>query len=139
LQRAHERGYLDASLRDHRAVVKAFGLWCWRLKVPMVWFERSSPHSRFAILRLEMLTTPNMLTVAGKTALKAMAEGRISAHDAVWDRVPLAQADKMAHAAFRAAIQVGNYRLNRARAANAGASDKTGKRSLMIVARRTVA
>ena len=81
----------------------------------MVWFERRSPRSRFANLRLDMMTTPNMLTVAGQTALKALGDARISAHDAVWESVPLARMERLAHAVFRAAIRVENYRLNRAK------------------------
>ena len=111
LERAHENGYLDAACRDNRGVLKAHGLWCWRLKVPMIWFEPPSPRSRFVVLRLDMFTTPNLLTVAGQTALQALGEGRITAHDAVWQRVPRAHAQKMAHAALRAAIRVGNYAL----------------------------
>jgi len=80
----------------------------------MVTIERRTPRSRFAILRLDMLTTPNRLTMAGQAALRALGDGRISAHDAVWERVPLAQAQKTAHAAFRAALRAGNYRSNRA-------------------------
>jgi hypothetical protein len=133
LARAHENGYLDATCRLNSAIVKAHGLWCWRLKLPMVWFERRSPRSRFANLRLDMMTTPNMLTVAGQTSLKALGDPRISAHDAVWESVPLARVEKMAHAAFRAAVRVENYRLNRAKVSKI---DLSGKSSLKVVARK---
>jgi hypothetical protein len=113
LLQAHENGYLDATLRDNRAIVKAHGLWCWRMKLPMVWFDRHSAYSRFGCLRVDMLTTPNVLTGAGQAALKTLGDGQISAHDAIWDRVPLPRLPKMAHAAFRVAVQVPNYRLNR--------------------------
>ena len=113
LQQAHENGYLDATCRDNRAIVKSYGLWCWRLKVPMVWFERHSPRSRFGCLRLDMLTTPNMLTGVGQSALKALGAARLSPHDARWERLPLARLEKLAHAAFRAAIQTRHYRLNK--------------------------
>jgi len=99
----------------------------------MVWFERRSEYSRFGRLRLDMLTTPHMLTGAGQTALKALADGQISAHDAVWEHLPLARAAKMAHAAFRAAIQVQNYRLNRAPISKI---DARRKRSLKLVPRK---
>jgi len=115
LQQAHENGWLDATCRDNRAIVKAHGLWCWRLKLPMVWWERHSPHSRFGRLRLDMLTTPNMLNAAGQSALKALGDGKVSPHDALWERVPLPRLEKMAHAAFRAAVQAPHYRLNRTR------------------------
>jgi hypothetical protein len=113
LQQAHENGYLDATCRENRAVVKAHGLWCWRLKLPMVWFERQSPRSRFGSLRLDMLTTPNMLNGAGQNALKALGVTRVSAHEALWGRVPLPRLDRLAHSALRAALQTQHYRLNR--------------------------
>ena len=135
LQQAHENGYLDATCRDNQAIVKAHGLWCWRLKLPMVWFERLSPRSRFGHLRLDMLTTPHMLTGVGQAALKALADGQISAHDALWENVPLVRAAKMAHAAFRAAIQVANYRLNREPVSKI---DSRRKRPLKLVPRKQV-
>jgi hypothetical protein len=121
---AHENGYLDATCRDNRAIVKAHGLWCWRLKVPMVWFERHSPRSRFGCLHLEMLTTPHMLTGAGQAALKALSQAQVSPHGALWERVPLARLDTLAHAAFRAAVQPRNHRLNRAPLARIDAGAK---------------
>ena len=133
LQQAHENGYLDATCPENQAVVKAHGLWCWRLKLPMVWFERRSPHSRFGRLRLDMLTTPHMLTGAGQAALKELGEGQVSAHDAVWEQVPLARTAKMAHAAFRAAIQVENHRLNRVPVSKI---DARRKRPLKLVPRK---
>jgi hypothetical protein len=78
-----------------------------------VWFERHSPRSRFGHLHVDMLTTPHMLTGAGQAALRALEPAKVSPHDAVWERVPLPRLDKLAHAAFRAAIQPQNYRLNR--------------------------
>jgi hypothetical protein len=113
LQQARENGYLDATCHDNRAIVKAHGLWCWRLKLPMLWFERRSPRSRFGNLRLDMLTTPNMLTGAGQAALKALGTPKLSQHDAIWERVPLPRLEQLAHAAFRIAIQSRYYRPNR--------------------------
>ena len=133
MQQAHENGYLDATCRDHGAIVKAHGLWCWRLKVPMVWFERRSPHSRFGCLRLDMLTTPNMLTGAGQAALKALGDGQVSAHDAVWESVPLPRLAKMAHASFRAAVQAPNYRRSRTPLAKI---DAQRQKSLKLVSRK---
>lgn len=133
LQQAHENGYLDATCRDNGAIVKAHGLWCWRLKVPMVWFERHSPRSRFGRLKLDMLTTPNMLTGAGQAALKALGDGPVSPHDALWEGVPLPRLPKMAHAAFRAAVQAQNYRRNRAPLAKI---DARRGRPLKLVARK---
>jgi hypothetical protein len=130
---AHENGYLDATCRDNPAVIKAHGLWCWRLKVPMVWFERLSPRSRFGRLHLDMLTTPNMLTGPGQAALKALGTAKVSPHEAFWERVPLRRLDKLAHAAFRAAIQPPNYRLNRA---SLSRIDARAKKSLKLVQRK---
>jgi hypothetical protein len=113
LREAHESGQLDATCRDNRAVVKAHGLWCWRLKLPMVWFERHSPRSRFGRLHLDMLTTPHMLTGAGQAALKALGAAEASPHEVLWEGVPLSRLDRLAHAAFRAAVQAQHYRLNR--------------------------
>ena len=132
MQQAHENGYLDATCRANAAIVKAHGLWCWRLKVPMVWFERRSPRSRLGCLRLDMLTTPNMLTGAGQAALKALGDGQVTAHDAVWENVPLPRLAKMSHAALRAAIQAPNYRLNRTPLAKIDARRK----SLKLVPRK---
>ena len=102
------------------------------MKLPMIWFERKTPHSRFGRLRLEMLTTPNVLTGAGQSALKEVGEGKISAHDAVWELVPLKRAAKMAHAAFRTAIHVKHYRVNRTPVSKI---DTRRKRSLKLVPR----
>ena len=133
LQQAHENGYLDATCRDNQAIVKAHGLWCWRLKLPMVWFERQSPHSRFGRLHLDMMTTPHMLTGVGQNALKDLGDGQISAHDAIWELIPLTRTAKLAHAAFRTAIQVPNYRLNRVPISKI---DARRKRPLKLVPRK---
>ena len=98
----------------------------------MVWFERRTPRSRFGRLHLDMLTTPHMLTGAGQSALKAIGEGRITAHDAVWELVLLNRAGKMAHAAFRAALQVENYRANRSKVSKI---DTRPKKSLKLIPR----
>ena len=113
LGRAHEDGYLDATCRENTAVIKAHGLWCWRLKVPMIWYERRSPRSRFGRLHVDLMTTPHMLTGAGQEQLKILGASAISAHSATWDRVPLPWLDRLAHAVFRIVLQPGNYRRNR--------------------------
>jgi hypothetical protein len=133
LAQAHENGYLDATCRQSRAVVKAHGLWCWRLKVPMVWFERLSPYSRFGRLHVDLLTTPNVLTGAGQAALKALGVDQVTAHDALWVQVPLGRLAKLAHDAFRAAVQPRNYRPNRASVAKIDRA-----KSLKLVPRQNV-
>lgn len=97
-------------------MVKAYGLWCWRLKIPLVWFERRSPRSRYGRVRLDMFTTANMLTAGGQAAMRAMGgagPAEISPHDALWDRVPMHSLGQLANAALRAAVRRGNYEPNR--------------------------
>jgi len=36
LRKAREDGYLDARCKQNGGLVHAYGLWCWRLKIPMV-------------------------------------------------------------------------------------------------------
>jgi hypothetical protein len=114
LERARENGYLNARCPENRRIVKAFGLWCWRLKIPMVWFERRSPRSRYARVHLDLLTTAQMLTVAGQAEMKALG-ARASPHDACWDHVPMRDLDRLANQVFRAATRSGNYEPNRAK------------------------
>ena len=79
------------------------------MAIPLIWYERRSPHSRFSRVHLEMLTTPGSLTVAAHAALIAISAplvearyGTISPHGAVWDRVPAGAAADFARAVFRA-------------------------------------
>jgi hypothetical protein len=71
-----------------------------------------------------MLTTPHMLTGAGQAALKALGPAKVSPHEALWEPVPLGRLEKLAHAAFRAAVQSTHYRLNRAPLARIDARSK---------------
>ena len=119
LRKARENGYLDACCKLNRALVYAYGLWCWRLKIPMVWLERRTRYSRYARVQLEMFTSANRLTCAGQDGMKAIcapanaaAWTRISLHDACWDHVALPNARELAHAVFRAAIRPENYERN---------------------------
>ena len=119
LRKAREDGYLDARCTDNRALVHAFGLWCWRLKLPMVWLERRTRYSRFGRVQLEMFTSANRLTAGGQSGVKAIcapgntaARTQVSAHDACWDHVALANARELAHVVFRLAIRPENYQRN---------------------------
>jgi hypothetical protein len=123
LESARDRGYLDARGKYSRKLMRAHGLWCWRLRLPMVWFERRTRYSKFGRIHLDMLTTPNVLTAAGQEALRALAPGLdavISAHEACWDRVPLAQLDALARAVLRIARKRANHEPNRAEASPSG-------------------
>ena len=124
-------------------MARFYGLWCWRLRIPLVCFERCTPHSRYGRVHLDMLTTQNALTAAGQSALKALA-GEFQAREAAclpadqggWDRVPLARLPALSAAAFKAAVQAEHYRLNRSRSAAAALG--LGK-PLKLVARRASA
>lgn len=116
LDRAREKGYLDARCRDHQKIVEAFGLWCWRLKVPMVWLERQSPRSKYGNVRLELFTTANRLTASGQEAMQTICnslikkgQADVSPHAVGCKRVPLNRLEQAAKAVFRAATRAGNY------------------------------
>lgn len=117
---ARENAYLDTHGRGRERVMAAYGLWCWRLKIPLVWIERESPRSRFGSVHLDMLSTPNMLTTRGEAAMAGLCasaesnrQTRVSPHDVCYAHVPLSQLADLARAAFRAATTPGNYRPNR--------------------------
>lgn len=118
LQLARERGYLDARCPSGPKLLQAHGKWCWRLKVPMVWYERLTPHSRFGRVHMDLFTTPNSLTAAGRAQLEELASKHagsrveITTNDAHWERVRLNAIDKLASAVFRATVRAGNYRLS---------------------------
>jgi hypothetical protein len=118
LQKARENGYLDACCKLNQALVCAYGLWCWRLKIPMVWLERRTRYSKYARVRLEMFTSANRLTDGGQAGMKAIcAPGntarwtQVSPHDACWARVAMPNAREVAHVAIRPE----NYERNEAR------------------------
>ena len=113
LQQAHEDGFLDATCCDNAAIVKAHGLWCWRLKIPMVWVERRSRYSRYGRIHLDMFTTPNLLNSSGRAAMQALGAAKVSAHDAHWDLVPRGNLAAIGRATLRAALRTGNCAMNR--------------------------
>jgi hypothetical protein len=127
LQLAHEKGYLDARCASGPKLLRAHGKWCWRLKLPVVWFERQTPHSKFGRVYLELFTTPNILTAAGEAELQELATRysgsrvQVTPNDARWERVRLDAAEKLANAVFRATLRVGNYRLSASKLGNADA------------------
>ena len=122
LRKARENGYLDACCQLNGALVHAYGLWCWRLKIPMVWLERRTRYSRYARVHLEMFTSANRLATVGQESMKDIcAPGntatwtRVSPHNACWDHVAVPNAAELAHAVFRAAIRPQNYERNEVR------------------------
>ena len=72
LRKARENGYLDACCSGNRALVHAYGLWCWRLRIPTVWLERRTFYSRYARVHLEMFTSANRLAEGGQAGMKAI-------------------------------------------------------------------
>jgi hypothetical protein len=125
LQRAQDRGYLNAACAANEMLVRAYGLWCWRLKLPMVWVERRTRWSRYGRVRLDMFTTLNMLTARGQSELKTLAEtwklrgdSTVTPHDGCWERVPLARANEFTKAVFTIALRAGNSEPNRSKLRN---------------------
>jgi hypothetical protein len=112
LRLARENGFLDAGCPNPDALLQAYGLWCWRLRIPMVWLERQTPHSRYGVVHLEMMTTPHRLNGAGEAALQALSPVRISANEGAWQGIPRKGLAKLGNAVFRAAIRAGNYELS---------------------------
>ena len=117
LVRARRQGYLDARRAGAQQLLRPYALWCWRLKLPVIWLEKRAPCSRYARVYLDLFTTAQMLTQPGQFELAALSACRaaISAHDASWDRIPLKEAAALAHAILRAAIRPGNHEPNRLR------------------------
>jgi len=120
LRVARENGYLDARCRGSQELVEAYSLWCWRLKLPCVWFARQSPRSEYGRIRVEMFTTANILTLCGQAEIGRLCAasavgGRqlVSPHDIACDRIPVRRLDQLAHSVFRAVTRNGNYEPNR--------------------------
>ena len=107
LNRAREEGYLDVRRAGAGHLLRPYSLWCWRLKLPVVWLEKRARYSRYARVRLDMFTTGDKLSVAGQLELEALgaAPPSLSAHDAAWDRIPSAEAAALARAAMRVATR----------------------------------
>lgn len=115
LVRARQNGYLDARRAGARRLLAPYALWCWQFKLPLVWLEKRSPSSRYTRLRLDLFTTPEMLSARGMSALTALEPHptAVSPHDAVWDRVRHGQVRTLAHAVMRAALRPENRAGNR--------------------------
>jgi hypothetical protein len=118
LERARARGYLDARCRLNRRLTASYSFWCWKLRIPVVWLERLSPRSGFGRVRLDMFTTPNLLTEQAQNELKGLdpllqwrGRAAVSSHDGCWDRVPLDRLDELAARVFKIATRPGNYDL----------------------------
>jgi len=118
LIRARENGYLDAAGRPQ--IVAAHAFWCWRLRVPAIWYERKSPRSKYGQLHLELYTTGRLLTEQGQNEMtdllrKLHLPGRVtvSGDDAHWEDVPRQRLEELARTVLRIATRMGNYELRR--------------------------
>jgi len=143
LQVAREKGYLDARCASGPKLLRAYGKWCWRLKLPVVWFERQTLHSKFGRVYLELFTTPNILTAAGEAELQELATRhsgsrvQVTPNDACWEHVRVDVAEKLAYAVFRATLRVGNYQLSASKLGSADAV-RPGK-LIRMLSRRALA
>jgi hypothetical protein len=109
INRAREKGYLDASGVRSRELLAAYSRWCWRLRLPVLWTERVSPHSRYGRMCLDLFTTPHRLTAEAQVRLRELASGAVtSPHDVRWERIAMAERDRLARAVLRLATSNAN-------------------------------
>jgi hypothetical protein len=112
LDRARRNGYLDTTRGPRPDLVRAHGLWCWKLRIPFLCFARNSPSSRFGAVRLDLFTTPLVLTSAAQAELADLPGApTISPYDGVWRNVPKKDLENVARAVYRIATRRGNYEL----------------------------
>jgi len=118
LRTAMENGVLNVRCRRREELLRLYGLWCWRMGLPMVWFEARSGNSRLSRVRMDLFTTPARLSARGHAALIAVSaryvaarQGSISAYSAVWDRVGPEAVAEFSRLVFRTVRRAGNYEL----------------------------
>jgi len=106
LRRARETGVLEVTNGDGPEILRVFGAWCWLLRLPLVWFARNSPHSRYGAVRLDLFPTGKRLTEQGQAALRRLAPwaAAVSPHDGVWRHVPRGELPYLAGRVLRAAV-----------------------------------
>ncbi len=110
LNTARRNGFLNANPPRNENVRSAYGLWCWRLRIPMLWYQRESPHSRYSRIYLEMLTTGCVLTPPGLAELEHLLGGAASIypHAAVSARLAHRDVAALARKLYKAASRPGN-------------------------------
>ncbi|HZU28559.1 MAG TPA: hypothetical protein VFA04_23745 [Bryobacteraceae bacterium] len=112
LRRAQDEGWLNAGTNGGNRLVRAYGRWCWRVRIPMVWFERRSAHSRYCRVHLDMFTTAHAVSEQGLAEIIAfLPDARTSVHDVRAEWVRGSDAGTVAGRLFRAATRKGNYEL----------------------------
>lgn len=111
-----ENGFLNARGRKRDELLKAYGLWCWRMGLPMIWYEPRSSGSRLNRVHLDWMTTPLRLSVRGQAALVVVSAGFVAACNATispqaanWDRVGPQDVETFARAIFRTVRRAGHY------------------------------
>jgi hypothetical protein len=110
LDRARVNGYLNANSEFRPELVRAHGLWCWKLRLPLICYQRNTPRSRFGSVRLDLFTTPNVLTSQGLAELATLpGHAALSPYDGVWTNVPISELDTVARSVYRIATRAGNY------------------------------
>jgi hypothetical protein len=115
LREAWESGVLNARCQRREELLRVYGRWCWRMGLPMVWFEPRSRSSRLSRVHLDLFTTAERLSVQGRAALIALSaryvpaeHGSVGIHEAVWDHVGPSQAAEFARSVFRVVRRAGN-------------------------------
>jgi hypothetical protein len=112
LDRARVNGYLNATAASRAELIRAHGFWCWKLRVPLVCYERNSLRSRLGRVRLDLFTTPWLLTRQGQTELAALPGlAAITPYDGVWEKVPVEELENVARSVYRIVTRRGNYEL----------------------------
>jgi hypothetical protein len=118
LQRARIDGFLNATGKFHDALLKHHGFWCWRLRLPQIWYERNSPRSRYGCLYVDLSTTANRFTHHGIAELASVAErlcvprpSVLTLFEARWENIPVQRLDDLGRVVLRVAMRLGNYEL----------------------------
>jgi hypothetical protein len=113
LERARLNGYLNAACEPQRAeLLRSHGFWCWKLRIPLVCYQRNSARSRLGSVHLDLFTTPHALTDQAQAELARLSRhATITPYDGVWTNVPSADLETVARAAYRIATRRGNYAL----------------------------
>lgn len=118
LRRARIDGYLNATGRSRDGLLQAHGFWCWRLRLPQIWYERNSPHSRYGCLCVDLSTTANRFTHHGIAELAGVADrlgvrgpAILTSFEARWENIPIQRLDELARIVRRIAVRFGNYEL----------------------------
>lgn len=110
LDRARANGYLNANSESRPALIRAHGFWCWKLRVPLICYQRNSPRSRFGSVHLDLFTTPHLLSSQGLAELATLpGHAALSPYDGVWTNVPTADLETVARSIYRIATRRGNY------------------------------